>query len=76
MDETIYVVIDGGSQLAEVLHEELRYGLDGYVTLALNCGARDAYGVYTEWRPKSSTPLADMSQWAYDSGSNRWSKKR
>lgn len=76
MSETTYVVIGGGSQLAEVLREERRYGQAVYLALPLNCGAGDPYGMYAQWRPASSTPVADMSQWTYDARLNRWSKVR
>lgn len=72
-----FVEIGGGSQLAQVIRQKVRYRQHGYDVLPLNSGTGDAHGVYTQFVPDAFAHVADMSRWERPTAErNYWRKIR
>jgi hypothetical protein len=72
---TRYVVIGGGSQLAEVVREERKFRTDGLVIRPLSNGTSDGFGM-TEWRAFSGAVFTTLDQWVYVLSGNYYRPER
>lgn len=70
-----FVEISGGSQLAQVIRQTVRYRQHGYDVLPLNSGTGDAHGVYTQFIPDAFAHPADMSRWERPTAERNYWKK-
>lgn len=59
-----YVVIGGGSQLAEVIREERKFRQDGYIILPYPNGTSDGHGM-TSWLPKTFAKATSIDDWTF-----------